>query len=210
MISEEFFIFSLLSVQGPRAVACSVISRAFLWFPPPFFISSLFVSLKKRKLHTKWECQTRHRDIEHYFPPQKKGTRLSCPDPASATSRNQNKQMPELPHLTNLLRAISPLPWSCAAKCAVAATAAEVCEAISIVVYLQAPGKTNVPEIAAGFEGVFPNCTGTISHREHVNRSSQAPFSQGWFTKIRCSRRGIYQAEQKWTSLLLCSQRLKN
>lgn len=81
---------------------------------------------------------------------------------------------------------------------------------ISIVVYLRALDKTNVAEIATGFEGVFPNCTGTICHREHANHSLQALFSQGWFTKIRCSQRSIYQSEQNWTLLLLYRQCLKN
>jgi len=75
--------------------------------------------------------------------------------------------MPELSHLASLIWAISSLPWRYAVKSAVTATLGEACKAISAVVYLQAADKANVPEIAPGLEGVFPNCTGTSCHREH-------------------------------------------
>lgn len=86
---------------------------------------------------------------------------------------------------------------------AVTATTGEVCEAISVVVYLRALDKTNVPEIAAGFEGVFPNCTGTICHREAHQPQLAGLIQSGLITKIRCSRCSIYQSGQKWTLLLL-------
>lgn len=162
IISEGFFIFSLLSLQGPSSAVQQVLQYPFLYPSLLPKSSNFFFFFLKKENH-----KLRASDMVHMhgalFLPQKR----NCPNPASAASQIQIEHKPELPHLTNLIRAISSLPWRYTAKSAVTATLGEVCKAISVVVYLQAVDKTNVPEIAAGFEGVFPNCTGTICHREH-------------------------------------------
>lgn len=73
-------------------------------------------------------------DTWNKVPPSKNGTRVSCPYPASTTSQIQDEHVPELPHLTGHLCAISSLPWSCTSKPAVTATPGEVCKAISTVI----------------------------------------------------------------------------
>lgn len=101
IISEGFFIFSLLSLQGPRTAASSAISRAFLH-------PSLLPKSSNFFFFLKWKPQSE--SIRHgtharsTFPPSEEG--VNCPNPASAASQTQIEHKPELPpfnkpHMSN-------------------------------------------------------------------------------------------------------------
>lgn len=205
MISERFFLFSSLSVQGPTTTACSVICRAFLWVPPPLLV--WFFLIKKTSNYTQNKSARLGTDMEHGSS-LKKWNKIKLSSSSISHMSNSEWADATAPHVTIALTSIFFPPMHCQSCCH--SHYRRGLKAIRAVVYLQALDKAYVPETAAGFEGIFPNCTGTVCCRKHNNHSLQALFSLGWFIKIKGSRHSIYQFEQKWTFLLLFRQCLRN
>lgn len=145
-------------------------------------------------------------------PPSKRETRLSHPDPASATCQIQNEQMPQISHVTIALTSIFFPPMELALPNLLSQPLQESF-AKQLVLWFSSRHWARLmclKQLLVLKEPSFPNCTGTMCCRTHNNHSSQASFSFGWFTKNRCSRHSIYQFEQRWTFLLLFRQCLKN
>lgn len=69
--------------------------------PPTLFSLFFFRQKKNPNNYTRSESARLGTEMWNMVPPSKRETRLSCPDPASATCQIQNEQMPELPPCNN-------------------------------------------------------------------------------------------------------------